>query len=534
MENMAAAKRLYIDGLESEVGRKLRVLDVGAYDVNGSYRALFDPATVSYVGADLEAGPGVDVHLTAHDRLPFEDGEFDVVLSGQMLEHGSFFWESFREMARVVSPTGCLVVIAPSSGPIHRYPVDCYRFYPDAYQALADWSGMQLVDVFHDNRGDWKDLVGVFSHSDSFASATGTRLSDLANRLPAGPTRYEAITPATYDAPAVDALTAAEAAFWPIATVRESAWTGHSPSLFVLFDLLRPQRYVELGTHHGGSLFAACQARARLGLATECVGIDTWQGDKHAGLYGQEVLDDLRAALLEAGHDHALLERGLFDDVLAKFDDSSIDLLLIDGLHTHEAVASDFENWLPKMMPGGIVLLHDIREHGKDFGVWRLWEELEKTYETLAFDHAHGLGLVVVPGAESPAVTWIRQLASDASLAGHMQRLFETLGERSASHAVMPSLGSEVERMRRHIELIEPQLESAEQRANGAEELQTLLTATETQLLRCGDDRIALQSQLSDTKVKLQRTQANLQEIEGSRAMGMVHKFWRVRSKLGR
>ena len=63
----------------------------------------------------------------------------------------------------MVKPDGFIILIVPSAAPIHRYPVDCYRFYPDAFVALAKYTGIKVVDIWLDERDPWKDLVGVFS-----------------------------------------------------------------------------------------------------------------------------------------------------------------------------------------------------------------------------------------------------------------------------------------------------------------------------------------------------------------------------------
>lgn len=130
MENMARCIDLY------KPRRGLDVVDLGACAVNGSYRSLFGEED-RYTGVDLEAGEGVDIVLDDPYRLPIDDGSVDLVISGQMLEHCEQFWRVFGEISRVLRPEGTAFVIAPSAGPIHRYPVDCYRFYPDAFQALA-------------------------------------------------------------------------------------------------------------------------------------------------------------------------------------------------------------------------------------------------------------------------------------------------------------------------------------------------------------------------------------------------------------
>jgi hypothetical protein len=77
-------------------------------------------------------------------------------------------------------------------------------------------------------------------------------------------------------------------------------------------------------------------------------------------------------------------------------------LLHIDGIHTYEAVRHDFECWLPKVRPGGIILLHDTSVVADNFGVWRVWEELEKIFPAFAFQHSSGLGVILKHG-DAPA-----------------------------------------------------------------------------------------------------------------------------------
>jgi SAM-dependent methyltransferase len=114
------------------------VLEVGSYNVNGTLRD-FCPPDCRWIGIDHEPGPGVDKVFQGL-TLPFENASVDVVVSTSCLEHDRFFWNTFTEMARVCRPGGYIYINAPSNGAVHRYPVDCWRFYPDAAQALADWS----------------------------------------------------------------------------------------------------------------------------------------------------------------------------------------------------------------------------------------------------------------------------------------------------------------------------------------------------------------------------------------------------------
>ncbi len=167
LENMQRCYRRHIAGGPLETQAETMVLDVGGADVNGSYRDVFAGPPFRYRAADMQAGPGVEIVLDDPYHLPFSDGSIDIVLCGQVLEHCEYFWRAFAEMLRVLRPDGFIFIIAPSSGGIHRYPVDCYRFHPDAYTALATLTGASLVECWLDERGPWRDLVGVFRRADA-------------------------------------------------------------------------------------------------------------------------------------------------------------------------------------------------------------------------------------------------------------------------------------------------------------------------------------------------------------------------------
>ena len=48
----------FIDNYASEMSKeKVQVLDVGSYDLNGSYRHLFDVSKYHYTGLDMEESP---------------------------------------------------------------------------------------------------------------------------------------------------------------------------------------------------------------------------------------------------------------------------------------------------------------------------------------------------------------------------------------------------------------------------------------------------------------------------------------------
>ncbi len=110
----------------------LVILDIGSQAVEGmqTYRSLFSSPAWSYRGLDVTAGANVDVVLNdPYQWHEVESETADVVVSGQALEHIEFPWETMREIARVLKPGGVACII-------HRYPLDCWRIYPDGCYEL--------------------------------------------------------------------------------------------------------------------------------------------------------------------------------------------------------------------------------------------------------------------------------------------------------------------------------------------------------------------------------------------------------------
>ena len=149
LDNMLAFRKKYLEGKKNE---PLLILDLGSLDVNGSYRGYFEVSPWTYRGIDMAAGKNVDIVLQdPYDWREIRSGSADVVVSGQAFEHIEFFWLTMLEIARVLKPEGLCCLIAPSGGPEHRYPVDCWRFYPDGFAALARFASLEVSEVYSQN-----------------------------------------------------------------------------------------------------------------------------------------------------------------------------------------------------------------------------------------------------------------------------------------------------------------------------------------------------------------------------------------------
>jgi SAM-dependent methyltransferase len=147
---------------------KPRIVEIGSQDVNGSIKSVC-PAEVEYIGVDFIGGKGVDVVLDDPYKLPFEDGSIDYCLSSSVFEHSEMFWILFIEILRVLKSDGLFYLNVPSNGAFHRYPVDCWRFYPDSGVALVNWAKRSNINsallesyISYQKNDIWNDFVAVF------------------------------------------------------------------------------------------------------------------------------------------------------------------------------------------------------------------------------------------------------------------------------------------------------------------------------------------------------------------------------------
>lgn len=245
-------------------------------------------------------------------------------------------------------------------------------------------------------------------------------------------------------------------------------WGGHRAFGYDLVRWMRPARIAELGVHWGTSFFAFAQAvkDGRM-KQTELIGVDTFEGEEHAGQYGPEVLETVRRIVREhfAGQ-QITLHKSLFSEALPKVEDESVDLIHIDGLHTYEAVKEDFETWLPKLAPEGIVLFHDVAPD-TGYGSTDYWNELVEQHPGFAFHHSWGLGVLFPKGRTR--LDELEKLGIEDKLLvySHRARAERAQSDLEAAQQLA------VERMR----TIENQRQTAQERSAQAEKLRADLEA---------------------------------------------------------
>jgi SAM-dependent methyltransferase len=122
----------------------LRVLDVGCGFK--PYEPIFAPYASSYVGVDSGPHAAPDVVGTA-ERIPVDDGSFDVVLCSQVLEHVDDPAQVVRELARVTAPGGRVLLSTHGVQAYHPSPQDLWR-----------WTHAGLERLFEQN-GSWSRIA---------------------------------------------------------------------------------------------------------------------------------------------------------------------------------------------------------------------------------------------------------------------------------------------------------------------------------------------------------------------------------------
>lgn len=287
--------------------------------------------------------------------------------------------------------------------------------------------------------------------------------------LPARPEDDAAKLAAKFATPAQAIATLQMDSYLEIRNLTPTAWAGHLPFMFTLASVIKPRRFVELGTHHGASFLAYCQASQRAMSETQAVAVDCWEGDEQAGFYDNQVFDRFKY-LIQPYDSFARYIRGFFDDAVHQFEDGSIDLLHIDGLHTYSAVKNDFETWLPKMSKDGLMIFHDINVHERDFGVWHLWKELSAQYPSAQFMHSHGLGVLYVGSEEVSGVRSMVEAMGEPVVASVLQAHFESVSQLSVKLATLQFELTQKEAQLQNLSVREELLTKAQQRSSALEE----------------------------------------------------------------
>lgn len=122
------------------------VLEIGSLNINGGVKQYFN--VESYIGIDIQAGPGVDRILNGHDiNKVWPENTFDTVICLETLEHDSEFWTTIANIKTVLKPNGYLYLSMPTIGFPFHYPPDYWRFTEMGLKNLFRMADCEIIEV---------------------------------------------------------------------------------------------------------------------------------------------------------------------------------------------------------------------------------------------------------------------------------------------------------------------------------------------------------------------------------------------------
>jgi SAM-dependent methyltransferase len=144
------AKKYFLDGK--------KVLEIGPSGFPTVYQKLVKNENLTWHTIDFvdsiyigEAQPKLTYTLSNPYEFPVESDTYDIVLSGQVIEHVGKVWEWVRELKRVLKPNGVIITINPVSWPYHEAPIDCWRIFPEGIKSLAQEHSLTTVECICDS-----------------------------------------------------------------------------------------------------------------------------------------------------------------------------------------------------------------------------------------------------------------------------------------------------------------------------------------------------------------------------------------------
>ena len=137
-----ACMEFVLKSLQGENFDGKRILEIGAYDHNGTVRPAFAGLTPEkYIGIDIQAGPNVDEVCSVYELTErFGKDHFDLVINTELLEHVEDWKKAIDQMKAVTKVGGLLIMTTRSRGfPYHGYPYDFWRYsYEDMQKIFSD------------------------------------------------------------------------------------------------------------------------------------------------------------------------------------------------------------------------------------------------------------------------------------------------------------------------------------------------------------------------------------------------------------
>ncbi len=137
----------YDNNLKQYAKGKLLDLGCGNVPLYHTYREyVTDNVCVDWENT-LHKNEYLDFECDLTKVLPFEDGEFDTIILSDVLEHIPEPEHLWKEMSRILSIDGKIMVNVAFYYGLHEKPYDYYRYTEFALRRFVDNSGLRLIQL---------------------------------------------------------------------------------------------------------------------------------------------------------------------------------------------------------------------------------------------------------------------------------------------------------------------------------------------------------------------------------------------------
>lgn len=167
-------------------------------------------------------------------------------------------------------------------------------------------------------------------------------------------------------------------------------WFNYSETYDIIVDQIQDNgKIVEIGSFFGRSTHYLATSLLNAGKENVRIySVDTFEGSsEHANLnLPQDFSSTFRENLEFFIQKRMVIPcQGRSDDpkILEKFEDNSIDYIMVDGAHEYEPVMDDIENWWPKLKTDGVMF-------GDDYSLASVSEAVQVSLTKLK---SRGLGI---------------------------------------------------------------------------------------------------------------------------------------------
>jgi SAM-dependent methyltransferase len=126
----------------------MKILEVGPDGPPSIYQKMVSVQNMIWETLDIEPSAKCTYSGCSDYDFPIPDNRFDIVFSGQVIEHVPRVWRWMTELARVTKVGGRVITVNPVSWPYHEAPIDCWRIYPEGMKALCEEAGLVVETSF--------------------------------------------------------------------------------------------------------------------------------------------------------------------------------------------------------------------------------------------------------------------------------------------------------------------------------------------------------------------------------------------------